>query len=89
MLTVDYPSCAYAYLDDGAIQSKIWRDRRCRVDIVFNELEGAGSKVNSEKCHVKQILIKFLGHVGWSGRHGPKKEKLPAIEGLATTRTEQ
>lgn len=78
-----------AYLDDIAVFSQSLQSHIGHLHRVFSTLEEVGLHANWEKCQIALPSIHYLGHVVGSGRHGPAKEKIEAIEGLQAPKTKK
>ncbi|KAK8769863.1 hypothetical protein V5799_013673 [Amblyomma americanum] len=80
---------ACAYLNDIAVFSQSLEAHIHHLKRVFCTLEKVGLHASWEKCQVAMPSIRYLEHVVGSGRHGPAKEKIEAIEGIQAPKTKK
>jgi hypothetical protein len=70
------------YQDDVIVYGSTEKEHDERLDRVLKVIANSGMKLNQQKCSLKQISIKFLGHI--ISEHGcqPDPEKIRAIADL-------
>ncbi|XP_055936891.1 uncharacterized protein LOC129966488 [Argiope bruennichi] len=80
---------AQAYMDDVVIYSRSFKEHLFHLKLILTELDELGFSVRLDKCTFATKQIKYLGHIIGGGRHGPDKDKILAIQKLATPTTKK
>jgi len=75
-------NCCMVYLDDVIIYSKTWSEHIEHLDLVLQRIGDANLTLNSKKCELAQIALKFLGHVVSKDGIKPDPERAAAIQGI-------
>lgn len=78
-----------AYLDDIVIFSKTLSTHLYDLEQVFEALDCAKLRLNTEKCAFAKNEIKYLGHVLTGEEIRPDPEKVSAIENFPTPKTKK
>ena len=75
-------NCCMVYLDDIIIYSNTWEEHIKHIDMVLQRISDANITLNSKKCDIGQVVIKFLGHVVSAEGIKPDADRATAIQDL-------
>ncbi len=69
-------------MDDIIIYSNTWEEHIKHIDMVLQRISDANITLNSKKCDIGQVVIKFLGHVVSAEGIKPDADRATAIQDL-------
>ena len=78
-----------AYLDDLIVFSTTWEDHLNHVDLVLNQLRGAGLTAKPGKCQFGMKRCSYLGHVVGGGEVRMEQDKIEAVKRMQPPETKK
>ena len=78
------PNKVLVFIDDILVHGSTWGEHLDNLQMVLQRLRSAGLQVKVSKCSWAQKETKYLGHVIMEGKKMPDKDKIKAVEEMAT-----